>query len=375
MSLPVNLFVDAHTFDSEFQGSRTFIKEIYNRFPTDDNFKLFFAANNLENLRNEIKERSNVFYIQYKSRSSVKRLSVELPLLLRKLKIDYAHFQYITPPIKVCKYIVTTHDVIFEDYPEEFSRFYRLEKHIPYKIAAKQADILTTVSKFSKQSIHRFLNIDLQKIHVIPNAVGDKYFLSYNKDEMKQYIFKKYNIANFVLVVSRIEPRKNHAVVLKAFKDLDLFKRGYHLVFIGTQSISDESIRNEMKTLTAKELAQYHHLENIDEEDLIRFYNAATLCIYPSKAEGFGIPPLESAALKIPTLCSNVSAMSDFSFFEDAHFNPKDQTLLENKILNVLNNKVPEESLAKISDAIKKKYSWCNSANLFFNLILRHSKS
>jgi len=47
MSLPVNLFVDAHTFDSEFQGSRTFIKEIYNRFPTDDNFKLFFAANNL----------------------------------------------------------------------------------------------------------------------------------------------------------------------------------------------------------------------------------------------------------------------------------------------------------------------------------------
>lgn len=369
MSKPLKLFIDAHAFDAEFQGSRTYIKELYNRFPADNNIQLYFAAHNMDNLAKEIVQRDNVHFVEYKSHSRLKRLGTELPQLLKKLDIDYAHFQYIVPPVKVCKYIVTTHDVIFHDFPEEFSTLYKFNKHLLYRFSALRADILTTVSEFSKKSINRFFKIPLDKIHVIHNAVGEKYFLNYNKQAMKEYIREKYGIHRFALIVSRIEPRKNHVALVKAFKKLDLFKKGYSIVFIGTESIIDEKLNAELQSLTANERKQYHYLSDIPEEDLIAFYNAASVCAYPSKGEGFGIPPLESASLKTPTLCSNVSAMSDFDFFGEYGFDPADQPSFENKLIKVLNDGVPETELDEISKTIRSKYSWENSSKILYNLV------
>lgn len=374
MSKTIRLFIDAHTFDHEYQGSRTYLKEIYSRFPDDDKILLYFAANDIDNLKAEIGEQANFRFIKYKSHSRIMRLGIELPRLLRSLKIDYAHFQYIAPPVKVCKYIITTHDVIFHDFPEEFSFLYKLNKHILYRIAALQASILTTVSEFSKRSIHKYFKIKLDKIHVIHNAVGDEYFENYEKELLKKYISEKYGVNNYVLVVSRIEPRKNHVALVNAFKSLSLFAKGFQMVFIGTESIMDEKLNTALGALTAEERSQYHHLEGIDYNDLIKFYSAATLCIYPSKGEGFGIPPLESAALQTPTLCSSVSAMSDFDFFNEFLFDPADQNDFETKLLNILNNGVSSKRLHEISDAIKEKYSWNKSSKELYNLILsKHS--
>ena len=88
--------------------------------------------------------------------------------------IDYAHFQYVIPPIKKCKYIVTIHDVLFLDFPQYFPFLYRLKNNLLFKYSAKKSDIVLTVSQYSKERIEMHFNIN--DVKIIPNAVDLTYF-------------------------------------------------------------------------------------------------------------------------------------------------------------------------------------------------------
>ena len=104
-----------------------------------------------------------------------------------------------------------------------------------------------------------------------------------------------------------------------------------------------------------------HWLEKIPQSDLIHFYNAARLFVYPSKAEGFGIPPLEAAALQTPVLCSSITAMKDFDFFGKGLFDPVDESGFRNKLEERLFGPSSRDDLLNISQAIMRKYNWKTS--------------
>ena len=129
----IKLFADAHVFDNEYQGSRTFIKELYNCLSQKNDLQLYLAAYDVENLKQYFPDTTNIVFLKYKYKNSVARLLFDIPFLIKKHKFDYAHFQYITPIKKNCRFIVTTHDVLFNDFPEEFSFVYRKIKNRLYK--------------------------------------------------------------------------------------------------------------------------------------------------------------------------------------------------------------------------------------------------
>jgi glycosyltransferase involved in cell wall biosynthesis len=369
---PVNktkIFVDAHVFDSEYQGTRTFIREIYLILASKPDLELYLAAVDIQNLKKEFKNDSKIIFVQYSNKSSLSRLLFELPGLLKKLKIDIAHFQYIVPPVKTTRYLVTTHDVIFNEFPEEFSRGYRYSKNFLFGYSAKRSDILTTVSHYSERSIRKHLKIRNKPIHVIPNGVSKRFFEPYNKTEAEEYISETYKISNFVLYVSRFEPRKNHVLLLQSFLDLDLFAKGYQLVLLGHRSLEVPEFDNLYNSLTADIQKRIFIHSRINDKDLLGFYRAAQVFVYPSKAEGFGIPPLEAGALKIPVLCSNASAMSDFTFFGDNHFDPTNQEEFNNKLARVIANDKEDRNLLFVSDTIRDQYSWESSAQKLYELI------
>ncbi len=367
--MSIKLFVDAHVFDKEYQGTRTFIKGVYRALAAYSDIQIFIAANDVRNLEKEFDGLENMIFIQYKSKTTFIRLNYEVPLIIRKYKIDYAHFQYVAPFIKNCKFIVTTHDIIFCEQPQEFPLSYRLPRQFLFKLSAKRADILTTVSDHSKRSIQKHFRIKGQRISVICNGIAENFFTTYDKDFSKKYIACNYGLNKYILYVSRIEPRKNHAALLKAFTQLRLYEQGYHLVFLGKQSLKETELDKMILALPEKVKRHLFIDDSINDEGLMEFYRAADLFVYPSKAEGFGIPPLEAAALKVPVLCSRSTAMADFSFFNGEQFDPFNYEEIENKLSLALQITAREQRLNELSDLVREKYSWKKSAQVLYELI------
>lgn len=366
---PVRLLVDAHVFDDEFQGSRTFLKELYTFIARREGIRLYLAAFDTENLRKVFPPSDNIVYISFRSRSAWRRLLYEIPALIRQHQIDFAHFQYITPPIKNCKWIVTIHDVIFKDYPEEFTPTYRMIKKLLYKTSALRSDLVTTVSEFSKESIKKFLHTGRRPIYVIPNGVSPLFFQDFDPQKAKSAVAAKYGFHKFILYVSRIEPRKNHILLLKAWLELQLYLQECHLVFIGHQSIPVPELDRLLNQLPP-DIRRFIFIgKDVDDEDLLGIYRAATLFVYPSRAEGFGIPPLEAAALKIPVLCSNTSAMKDFTFFNANHFDPNDYGQFRQKLKAMLESPPDAAFLSEVSGTIRREYSWESSAEKLAGLL------
>ena len=124
---PIKLFVDAHVFDTEYQGSRTFIKELYSQLATREGLQLYMGAFDIDQLRTAFPF-DNIQFIPYRHHSGLMRLTRDIPGIIREHGIGYAHFQYILPPARLCRYIATIHDVIFSEFPAEFSLPYRLLK-------------------------------------------------------------------------------------------------------------------------------------------------------------------------------------------------------------------------------------------------------
>lgn len=356
----MNLLIDAHVFDGKFQGTRTYLEGLYTHLTHHQDIEFFFAAHDVDALKKVFGEEDNIHYIHLVSESRLIRLALEFPNIIRKYRIDYAHFQYISPLFKSCKEIVTVHDLLFLDFPQFFPSIYKIKNKILFKRSTKRADILLSVSQFSKEEIVRHFGIPQKDIHLTYNSilpVTD----SIGAIDLKQ----EYGLDKFILTVSRIEPRKNHLSLLKAFVDLNLSDEGYKLVMVGAKDLQyteffdyynmlGDGIKNNILFLQVP----FNHL--------VALYRQCSLFVFPSYAEGFGIPPIEAIAYGAPLLCSNATAMAEFGLPEDISFNPEDYDELKQKMIIQLNHPMDNSTY---SEKVLSKYDWRMIADNYYEVL------
>lgn len=99
----MRLLVDAHVFDGKFQGTRTYIEGIYTNLVKHADIDFYFAAYNIDILKKVFGETGNIHYVKLNSKNNIIRLAVEFPSIIKRLNIDFAHFQYISPLFKDVK--------------------------------------------------------------------------------------------------------------------------------------------------------------------------------------------------------------------------------------------------------------------------------
>lgn len=315
------ILIDCHSFDYDYyQGVTTYISGLYkNLIEERKDISFYFASNNLDKIKAIFGAATNVFYLKLNYKSSLIRLTFELPFLVLKHNIDYIHVQYKSPFLKFCKEIVTVHDVLFIDHPKYFTSKFRIINKIYYRFSSRRADILLTVSNYSKSRISEHFKIPENKIKITPNGVDEVFLNLSNNTNLLLDVNLKYNIDKYILYVSRIEPRKNHDMVIRAFEELRLFEKGFKLVFVGAQTHKNIKLLDELKKVKDDSIVS---LENISTRELSSLYSNAVFSVFPSFAEGFGIPPIESVIMRTPVILSNTTAMKDFSFLSDKMIEP-----------------------------------------------------
>jgi glycosyltransferase involved in cell wall biosynthesis len=196
--------------------------------------------------------------------------------------------------------------------PEALSQAARLYRRIGYPRTAKVADAIIINSESLRAEVHRHLDVDPAKLRLIPEAVDHELFRPGDPTESRQKLRERHGIRGpFVLFVSSLWPYKNCEGLLRAFaiakSDLD----GHQLVVVGPGR--DKAYVSELHALAA-ELGISDDViwaGGVPLEWTVDFYRAASVFVYPSHNETFGLTILEAMACGCPVVTSDRSAMPE----------------------------------------------------------------
>jgi glycosyltransferase involved in cell wall biosynthesis len=300
--------VDFHVFDGKFQGSRSHLLGLYAEMVAlCPQYHFYFFLEQTKALaRMPAFRRSNVSIVHMPHANPLRRLAWQLPQLRRQFQLDILHTQYMLPLGSRRGSAVTIHDVLFEPFPEFFEPLFVLRSRLMMRWAARRADMLFTVSDYSRQEISQRYGIEPARIGLLHNAVDGAQFFA--GPQGQEHVTRRGLLCGqYFLTVGRIEPRKNHAAILRAYALLP--GTPPPLVIVGQRDFGYADFEPALKALPATH--RVHVLSDVDDQALPALYRHALALIYPSLAEGFGMPPLEGLASGVPVITSRNTAIPE----------------------------------------------------------------
>ena len=292
--------------------------------------------------------------------------------LLKKYKCDISYIPNFTLLLwKTIPTIVTIHDLIEYNVPDKFSKarmFYR--KQVCDPLMAKKSNHILTVSKSSYKDIISYLGVKPSKLTLTLNATDRNVFKKYSKEKIIPAI-KKYNLEykKYLLFVGTIDfPGKNIKTIIEAFFNLRSKNElnGIKLVIIGKNGFNSKVIYDFVNASPFKDEVIFTGYLN--DDDLPKYYAGATIMLYLSLFEGFGLPVLEAMSCATPVICSNTSCFPEIVEELDVKVPPTDVNAVEEKILKILSNTIYYEILSQRCYEKSLKYSWTESARVYHNV-------
>lgn len=220
-------------------------------------------------------------------------------------------FNFVIPPGVRGKAVTIVHDMAYKACPETVTKRTKTWLDLTMKRTCKRAFHIVTVSEFSKQEIHKYLGVPLEKITVIPNAVDHDTFHPNYTEEQVQSVREKYGLKDgYFLYLGTIEPRKNLEHLIGAYeKFCDSCDNPPQLVLAGGKGWLCEGIYE--KAEKSKYTKNILFTGYIDQEDAPVLMKGAKAFVFPSLYEGFGMPPLEAMACGTPVIVSDQASLPE----------------------------------------------------------------
>ena len=238
------------------------------------------------------------------SQNPYKRLGMDLPRHLWRDRPDLLHVQYTGPLFSAAPLVVSVHDVSFLEYPQYFTRFRSLQLRLTVQRTVQRAARVLTPSEFSRRAILKHYRIPEEKVVVVPNAVASQ-FRPIEREVARAAIQRKFGIHRpFVLTVGDLQPRKNHVGLLHAFEDVLQAEPQlpHDLVFVGKETWYSRDLHRAVNRSPVRD--RVHFAGFVEDADLVKFYGACDMFVFPSFYEGFGLPILEAMACGRAVACS-----------------------------------------------------------------------
>jgi glycosyltransferase involved in cell wall biosynthesis len=316
----IRLGVDFHTFDGIFQGSRSHLLGLYRaaiaQAPDIDFVFLLATPAKLRAAHPEFGA-PNVQLVAMPHRPGLWRLTWQLAFLQRRHRLDFLHVQYRLPLWPAGPCVVTLHDVLFETHPQYFGRQFVRMARLSARHAVRRARITCTVSEYSRTEIARHYAIDAARVVLTRNAVDGERFHpraapgmgSDSVDTAERATLARFGLRSgeFLCMLGRLEPRKNHVALVRAYALLGA--GAPQLAIIGQRDFAYEEVFALIERHGLQ--ARVRILEDVDDSALPVLLRHAALMAYPSQAEGFGMPVLEALASGIPVVTSATTSLPE----------------------------------------------------------------
>lgn len=292
---------------------------------------------------------------------------IHLPRAIKRENLDLIHFTSNTASVfTTIPIVLTLHDIIYLEsisfsgtHYQNIGNIYR--RLIVPKIVNKSKAIIT-VSEYEKERIDQHFSFENDKVKVVYNA-KDSAFKKVNDEDLLNRIREKYNFPdNFILFLGNTAPKKNSDRLIRAYaRYVEKSESPLPLVVL---DLPRPYIVNILKELGMEKIDnQIITKDYISHNDLLVVYNLATIFMYPSLRESFGLPIIEAMACGTPVITSNTSAMPEVAGNAALLANPYDVEDMAEKIHSLATNEHLLQSLIEKGYKRSEDFSWERTAN------------
>lgn len=232
-----------------------------------------------------------------------------VPNRARAAHADVLHVPgFDAPWWKPCPVILTVHDLIGMLFPHNLppvARFY-WSRWLPWSV--RRADHIIADSEHTRRDIICLMHIPAERIIVIPLGV-DASFRPLEDRSLLNALRKKYALpSDIILYLGTLEPRKGLDTLVAAYAAL-ADRVPHALVIAGKRGWYTEPLFRQVRELGLE--ARVHFTDYIPDADMSGLLNLAQVFVFPSRYEGFGLPPLEAMACGTPVIASNASSLPE----------------------------------------------------------------
>ena len=293
-----------------------------------------------------------------------------LPLYLRRLKIDLFHSPHHTLPLLArVRQVVTFHDVTFFLIPERYPLLRRLYMQWASRLSARRAHAVIAVSQTVRADIVRVLKVPEGKVYVVPEAPGllageETVAGSLDTQPTRARAPTQWDGPSlpypYILTVGTLEPGKNHRALLLAFRELKGEPIGHKLVIAGQGGWRHERLPRLVEELGLA--GEVFFTGYTPARELAALYSGASLFVFPSLYEGFGLPPLEAMAFGVPVVASAAGALPEVLGDAALLVRPEDHHSLAKAMARALADGELRRELRERGLARAREFSWESTA-------------
>jgi glycosyltransferase involved in cell wall biosynthesis len=264
--------------------------------------------------------------------------------------------------------VVTIHDMTPFVIPESYGSAHGHWLRNSFRLAARRARHLVTVSENSKQDICRILKVRPERVTVIPLAADLREDIDLSQVRRIK-VQERFGIRHpFILYVGAIHPRKNVRRLIEAYARLRQDPRIPHqLVVAGAQRWMAKDIisASGISTISNSDII---FTGKVTEAELVALYEKTEAFVYPSIYEGFGLPVLEAMSLGAPVVTSQGSSLSEVAGNAAVLADPTDAGSIANAIAEVLNSPTHREQLIQRGFERASLFSWKRTAEALLDV-------
>lgn len=290
------------------------------------------------------------------------RLRLPLPVQLVTGQIDLFHSpDFVLPPVRGdVPTILTVHDLSFIHYPNTFTPALvnYLNGVVPWSV--ERATHILADSQATKEDLTNIWNVPAEKVTVLYSGVSGRFRPVTDKKQLAA-VRKKYDIGDkpYLVSVSTLQPRKNFQMLIQAFKPVAK-QQPHNLIIAGGKGWLYEEMLAEVEKQRLEGRVKF--IGFVADSDLPSLYSEASLMVFPSLYEGFGLPLLEAMACGVPVLTSNASCLPEVAGEAAVLLSPTDQAAWSQTMNELLSNSGQRAKLVAAGFLQARKFTWKKAA-------------